>query len=503
VKALSPKDASLMFSYLACPINLQLESYYARLLLLSKKRYLTYSANGEGKIIGKGEKGTITVRREQCAFVKGIYKSMYVSMLEKESKEKIIEALLKRNRELCSGMVKDAEFIMYKGIANVLSYAKTDKTGLYIDREGKPIPNVTSPIDPRLVYANMNHTNLARKMIKRGDDVVANTRMEFLFCDIPTATCESDRAEDYEFFRENKSMGNLKIDYFYYQRQLLKPISELLSVKYPGKPIIYEPLEEAIDREFSRQDKMARFETNQLPPKFKRKSDRRPDLVPLIGWKALGLKPSYERIRPWVYEYKGKRAKYQNILESIKKGEEQESYLQEKEAKVLKQYVLRWKSRDLLRILHKKFASGIRKYHQPSNRNNKLKVTTGGEQNYVMLRKKKGKYKRKTIVKLLECEEIEEGDYGVAIEVKGKKVSKKKPVPVYTYKAEAPDGKILEGLMREDLAPFYLKDQFMMKDIHKAHKAVKEVCDEIKEVMGEYRRLLDCLQTKTKIIWKK
>ncbi len=31
----------------------------------------------------------------------------------------------------------------------------------------------------------MNHTNLARKMIKRGDDVVANTRMEFLFAMFP------------------------------------------------------------------------------------------------------------------------------------------------------------------------------------------------------------------------------------------------------------------------------------------------------------------------------
>ncbi len=54
---------------------------------------------------------------------------------------------LKRNNELCSGMVKDAEFIMYKGISNVISYAKTDKTGNYVDREGKPILNVTSPID--------------------------------------------------------------------------------------------------------------------------------------------------------------------------------------------------------------------------------------------------------------------------------------------------------------------------------------------------------------------
>ncbi len=74
------------------------------------------------------------------------------------------------------------------------------------------------------------------------------------------------------------------------------------------------------------------------------------------------------------------------------------------------------------------------------------------------------------------------------VEGKGKKPLKKKPRAIYTYKVETGDGKVMKGLSRNELAPFYLTDQFMMKDIHRAHKAMKEISDEIKEVMAGHRK---------------
>lgn len=465
INLLEPDDRVKIYQYDGCPINLQLENYYKRLILLTKKRYYTYIANGDGKIIGKGKKGTVSVRREQSQFVKELYDKSAVAILDKAPRESIIENIINQTIALCSGQIKDASFIMYKGIANPMSYAKTDDDGNYLDREGNIIKDPENAADERLVYGSLPHVSLARRMIARGDDVVPNTRMEYVYLDTPSARVESDCTEDYTYYTEHKAIEHLRIDNFYYLRQLVKPFTELLDVNFPGDMVLYEPLETTIDREWYQVDAQERHKTNKLPPVVEYTPPKLSYFERCVGWAALDEdRPRYPP-KPRTYTYKGLEAKYKHILDIID-GE----YLEAKDpidfeldpSCVLYQTILRYKSREIMKKLFKKYKSGIYKHHQPTNRNKVLSIKKDGKYREVMLAEdtfKEYGHPRGTVVKLQEVTE-EKG--------------------VHYYKVLAPGGKMYKDLIREELAPFYLKDHFLLKDLYKAHVAHREICDEIK-----------------------
>lgn len=487
VKALPPKEASLLFSYLGCPINLQIEAYYKRLILLTKKRYLTYMANGKGVIIGKNKKGVITVRRENCQWVKDVYQATSVAILDKSakdakaSKEAIIDLVLRKNVELCSRQVKDAQFIMYKGIKTVISYAKKDKSGSYVDREGKVIEGVQGPLDERLVYAALAHVNLARKMIARGDDVPPNTRMEYVYLEDPSVDLDSYRTEDYTFFRENKHSG-LRLDYFYYQRQLIKPLTELLDVVFPGDPIMYEKLDERVRRARDSQNQGDNHTLETYMKEIKKGLQGKKYLTKkllkdvsfgeIVGWGALGIKK--KPVEGKVYRFADKGAKENEIAlmaikEAINDGEEWES---EEHVMEYRNLLLCWKSRYILNQFHKRYQSGARKHHMPANRNNELKVISAdGDPKFVLLRNSVGKYPRGTKVKLVQSTDVTD-TFDIQVDIKKKQ-------KIFNYDVETPNGKILKDVHREKLAPFWTRDHFFMKDLHQAHIAHREICDEI------------------------
>lgn len=486
VKALPSASASLLFSYLGCPINLQIEAYYKRLILLTKKRYLTYMANGKGIIIGKNKKGVITVRRENCQWVKDVYQATSVAILDKSakdakaSKEAIIDLVLRKNVELCSRQVKDAQFIMYKGIKTVISYAKKDKSGSYVDREGKVIEGVQGPLDERLVYASSDHVNLARKMIARGDDVPPNTRMEYVFIENPNSVLDSENSEDFEHFRYHKYSDGMAIDVFYYQRRLIKPMTELLDVIFPGDVIMHEKLEKCIERAYYEQDAMERHYIEQKGKTFHKKVLVDATLDQSVGWGALGK--SRQRAKGRSYKFTGQCGFYEHILASIRAGEDEgddegtegtEEYLNPATSKELKNLILRWKSNKILNAFHKYYQSGARKHHQPTNRNNELKVVAAdGDPRFVLLTEDVKGYPRGTKVKLVTSRDITD-----SMEIV---VNKKKKEKYFEYDVETPDGKILESLGRTELAPFWTRDHFFMEDLHRAHLGWREVRDELK-----------------------
>jgi len=477
VKALSPKDASMLFSYLGCPINLQIENYYKRIILLTKKRYMTYMANGEGKIIGKNKKGVITVRRENCQWVKGVYDQTSIAILDKEPREKIIDNVLFQNFKLHSNQVKDAEFIVYTGISSVISYAKKNKAGNYINSSDEVIEGVEGPLDPRLIYQSLGHVNLARKMLARGEDVPPNTRMEYVFLEDESIDLASNKTEDYTYFRENKAGEGLRLDYFHYQEKLIEPMTELLDVIFPGEPVIYEKLEKSIEREYQRLvdeeprygallDELIRVSKG----RFVKKPSRRWDLEVEVGYGALNL--SKQKPEAKIYTFKGLPARYEYYLDSIRRGDSEEEHIDPTEGALLKNLILRWKSNFILKRSHKKYGAKTRKYHMPKNRNHILRITSGDEPQYVMLAEGEGRYPRGTIVKLVKATD--------ATETLDIQVSEKKKGKEFLYDVLTEDGKVLDLLTRDRLAPFYTKDHFFMKDLRLAHSCHRGVCDEIK-----------------------
>jgi hypothetical protein len=349
---------------------------------------------------------------------------------------------------------------MYKGISDVIAYAKTDKNGKYIDCDGNEIKNPVGPLDPRLVYSNIAHVNLARKMIRRGDDVVPNSRMEYVYLEDPTKTLDSDRTEDYTYFQENKKTEDLKLDYFYYQKQLIKPLSELFGVIYKKDKILYEDLEVSIERELRKQEKSCIFLIEKMPRK--------------VVYEVHG--------KGRVYTYTKLSARYQNILQSIKLGETDEEHLQSPRCDELRNLILRWKSRFILKSLHKKFGSRARPIRAPSNRNRVLRIQKDGEPEYVMLSEGKGsKYPRGTLVKLISRDE-DPSDL--------RSDAEKKKNPLYYYTVQTLDQKTFKDLSRSELAPFYVRDSNFVKQIHLAHKGHAQYCAELYAKCEPLRKVL-------------
>jgi len=108
---------------------------------------------------------------------------------------------------------------------------------------------LAGPFDPRLVYNNIPQVILSKKILNRGCDIPANTRLEFLYIENEHATKQGQKAEDYSYFKEHRREQNLRPDKLHYiEKQLSKPLTEMVLVKFPRERIIYEKLEDKLNR---------------------------------------------------------------------------------------------------------------------------------------------------------------------------------------------------------------------------------------------------------------
>src|SRR5207253_4878735 len=166
-----------------------------------------------------------------------------------------VDALFRRFvlEEFDPDKVKDEDLIVYVGIKSLITYAESRKikngrniTKVYIDENGEDIDDPIGPLDPRLVYKSKSQVPLALKMMKRGEEIPPNTRLEFLYLEHENKNAKvGEKAEDFTYYKENKDIlldveGKriLKPDYLYYlENRLAKPVTELLKVKYP-RPIV-------------------------------------------------------------------------------------------------------------------------------------------------------------------------------------------------------------------------------------------------------------------------
>jgi hypothetical protein len=284
---------------------MQFENLYARYLLLTKKRYVCYTANRKGEIVDVIKKGVVIARRDNCDYLKSTYKAICMAILDNETEEKVLDILYTKVHELFTRQVPDANLIIYMGVGNVINYAKKkeEKNGRsivkreFIGSDGKPIkPDPTDALDDRLVYQNIPQALLSLKMLRRGDDVPANTRLEYIYLENPKAVYLGDKAEDYTYYRENKRDMKFKPDYLHYvEKQLMKPISELLDVKFPKNIVIpYEKLDDAVLRHIK-------------------------NLNELLRQRVLAVKTHTKTIKDRVYKYTKLYAQVQYILDSAEK----------------------------------------------------------------------------------------------------------------------------------------------------------------------------------------
>ena len=445
------------------PINLQFENLYKRFLLLTKKRYVAIAVNRKGEDIAKIKKGVVTARRDNCQYNRDSFDCVKDAVLERKSETEVMRLVYDRVHKLFTRQIPDAHLIIYTGVNSIINYAlkKEKKEGrtvierVFIDQNKEPIEDPDGPLDPRLIYPNLPQVLLALKMLRRGDDVPSNTKLEYLYVENDQASHQGEKAEDYTFYKENKATMGFRPDYLHYlEKQLCKPLMELIRTKYARRDMIpYEPLEDALERLIQGLDQLLRHRVEHI-----KKYERTIEGYPFL---------------PRVYHYTKVDALVQYILDSAQRKRLNPRAANEvdgtKHAELI-QVCLRLKSKAILNAMCVRAKAPKRRLKKPTQTGEKLRLKTEkrGPTEVLLTEVHRG-YKRGDKAKLLGIREEEDE---LSSTTKKKKMS-------YFYSLQMSDGTILEEVPRSTFTTFRLRDDNVMDDILATRTAFKKVVKEI------------------------
>jgi hypothetical protein len=268
------------------------------------------------------------------------------------------------------------------GIKTLLNYAVSEKiksgrtiTKVPIDKDKLPIEDVTGPLDPRLVYRNIPQVLLAKKMIMRGEIIPPNTRLEFLYLNTPGWEHQGDKAEDYTYYYENKDIENLKPDYLHYiEKQLKKPIKELLGVRYPKKIIPCISLEDRFRNEISNLNDLHRVRLVNVKTFNKKRNNLIIQNVDkhIVGWKIWFGEKKYNPVSLFSdklsedllftgYNYNNNDARITHAIDEMKHGTGKLT-MSKRDYPELFELCHYWKSINIINRLHKKHGLPCRKW---------------------------------------------------------------------------------------------------------------------------------------------
>lgn len=486
-----------IIEYRECPIDLEFENLYREYLLLTKKRYKTLVANKLGEVVGKINKGTVDVRRNNCEFLRKVYGEIGDLILEHKTKDDILDVIYNFVTKLFTGQVPVSELIINFGVKDLISYAKKETVKgkeIFVDINGYPIREPTGPLDPRLVYSNIPQVLLLLKMAKRGDILPPNSKLELMYIEVEESLHQGEGAEDYTYFLENKEMLNLKPDYFYYiEKQLQKPINEVLNVRFPSKEkIVYEKIEDSVARIFeSLTTKISKIKRQrilnypkQIVKNYKdgtykkfqtpfQKSIKRKNPYPhVIGWECLekmGVilhKDEKKSVNGMDYNLRGVngiRAKIGSLLMSYYSGGKNDfNKNKSRDETELIEICEKWYARDILNRLYKQNGLPKRPHRMAKQRGIKILVGTK-----ILI------FKSFCInPKTKDEKKIKRNQHGTLIErFDPPKETPTKLIPEKTkYTLLLDDGTKIEKCSRNVFRTYYMRDNDIIGDILTARK---------------------------------
>lgn len=234
--------------YNNCAIDLSFENLYKIFFLLEKKKYIGISCNEEGHVIKEVKKGILLARRDNCRFARDAYATVLKKIMEEHATTSDVQNEIRMVlNKLFSRQYNIKDFIIVKSIKELQEYAvnyDSNSKRYYTDmvKEGnkwikspasKPfLP--TSPTDKRLIYRNAPHIALALKLTERGDIIPPNTRLEYVFLKSESKSeMQADKIEDFTYFKENRTVLNLELDYLYYiEHMFVNPIGEIVKKRF-------------------------------------------------------------------------------------------------------------------------------------------------------------------------------------------------------------------------------------------------------------------------------
>lgn len=256
VPFLTDEDKIKYYEYSSMPLELAFENCYDKFLLLTKKRYMAEAVNRRGEVTSYTKKGVVIVRRDNCKFLRDSYQLLANAIFDGKSEQEIYYLLYDRIHALFTMQIPASDLIIYTGVQDVMMYAKRHKSddppsaaNPYLDANNEPFTDPNDCFDPRLQYRNIPQALLSLKILRRGETIPPNTRLEYLYLENPDAEHQGDKAEDFTYYLEHKAQYDLRPDYFHYiEKQLMKPVSELLNVKFPHRKIKNEKIEDSFSR---------------------------------------------------------------------------------------------------------------------------------------------------------------------------------------------------------------------------------------------------------------
>jgi len=387
------KDQCAILDYESCPIDLEFENMYLRFLLLTKKRYVATIVNRKGEITGHTKKGVVLTRRDNSKYLRDTYGEMTTGILERKSEKEVMYSLYDRIHMLFTRQIPITHLIIYMGIKSIISYAKSRKekkgrvvvSQVPIDINGDVIDDPIGPLDPRLVYPNYPQVILALKMIRRGEDIPPNTRLEYIYTKVPNAQHQGEKAEDYTYYKENKDIENLQPDELHYiEKQLMKPITELLTVKYAKGIVPYVSFEDNFRDRMNKLNDLHRYRVASITIyNKKRPSGDWKDEEAIIGWDVLkneGYDIDYfnyginlvEDKRFETYTYKKYVGQSTYILDQIKYEKGPNAISKERYPEFYN-LCLQIKSVHCIDVCHKDFGLTRRRWKKPTYTGEKLR----------------------------------------------------------------------------------------------------------------------------------
>jgi DNA polymerase elongation subunit (family B) len=510
VSELSDKDKIRVYEYDALPISLTFENLYGKYFILTKKRYCAQVVNRKGEWMKDTKKGVVLARRDNSRYLRDTYKYLIDGIMKKYSRSEMIDIINDRVNLLFSHQIPDTHLIIYVGVKGILSYAKTvtvkranGPVTEFVDENGNPVIT-DDPLNPALQYSNCPQVLLSLKMLRRGDDVPPNTRLEFLYLKMNDIQHQGDKAEDYTFYKENKASLNLKPDYLHYiEKQLAKPLTELVNVKFKGEIVPYVPFDRWFNSEFLKQNDLQKVRISQTKTWTKEVAtytpikDNQTGEQVFIGWEVMcqmcracdnGTRCSSHvpKTKPRLYNTKS-RSKSETLIPDAQVEYVLDSCRQHRSGKKvcissgseIERVCSTFKSLKVINAMRKKYGCyGNISLKKPTQASDRLPVKT----------KKNGPTK---VVLLEPIDEITTTEIGGLMEVYEEiipsklKIKKKRYYYDVRFKPnELHPEKVLSKVPREKLATFTRKDDRILVDILNYRSFYQDVVDELNTIFS-------------------
>lgn len=206
--ALAKEAADYLTDCLPEHLIMEDENVYDPCFCITKKKYEYKIVDKFGNVLKEGSKGSMNTRRDNCDCAREIYTRTRNSIMELKSLNETVYEMNEGILDMFRGKYPLNNFVIYMGLKkNVEDYAQ--KSG---------------------------HVRFAERLIERGNDIKANTRLEFVMVKVHDKKAKSgDRMEDWGTFLMNRYISGQKIDFAYYvEHNLVKPITKVLNIAYPN-----------------------------------------------------------------------------------------------------------------------------------------------------------------------------------------------------------------------------------------------------------------------------